>query len=106
MHSVSPNRCLCFVLKPSDHCELNVRGKIKKNQQILEEIAIKPNISQLPIYCGYPNNLLSNLDTDSLDIKVFTIDTITPIYWIAFQIKKRGLLMSIHAFCSIGQSEQ
>jgi hypothetical protein len=25
-------------------------------------------------------------------IKGFTPDTITPIYWIAFQIKKRGLL--------------
>jgi hypothetical protein len=50
MHSVSPNRCLCFVLKPSDRCELNVRGRIKKNQQILEEIAIKPNISQLPLF--------------------------------------------------------
>jgi len=40
------------------------------------------------------------------DIKVFTPDTTTPIYWIAFQIKKRGLLTSINAFCSIGQSEQ
>ena len=36
----------------------------------------------------------------------FTPDLFTPTYWIAFQIKKRGLLKSIHALCSIGQSEQ
>ena len=40
------------------------------------------------------------------DITGFKPDTITPIYWIAFQIKKRELLTSIHALCSIGQSEQ
>jgi len=31
---------------------------------------------------------------------------ITTISGIAFQIKERRLLTSIHAFCSIGQSEQ
>jgi hypothetical protein len=36
----------------------------------------------------------------------FTPDGITTIYWIAFQIKKRGLLKSIRALFSIGQSEQ
>jgi hypothetical protein len=38
-------------------------------------------------------------------IKVFTPDTTTTIYWTAFQIKKRGLLTSIHAFCPADQSE-
>jgi len=38
--------------------------------------------------------------------KGFTPDTNTPIYWIAFQIKKRELLTSIYALCPIGQSEQ
>jgi hypothetical protein len=40
------------------------------------------------------------------EIKGFTPDTITPIYWVAFPIKKGGLLMSIHVLCSTGQSEQ
>ncbi len=40
------------------------------------------------------------------DTSGFTPDLFTPTYWIAFQIKKRGLLKSIHALCSIGQSEQ
>jgi len=39
-------------------------------------------------------------------IKGFTPVTNTPTFWIAFQIKKRGLLTSTYALCSIGQSKQ
>ena len=65
---------------------------------------IKECLSQLNIP-GAKGKTHSN-DGHRMCKTLHTPDTNTPIYWIAFQIKKRGLLTSTCALCSIGQGKQ